>query len=323
MKMKWLAAAMLAAGAQLVSSAHAQGSYPGKSIKILVPFSPGSLVDTIARLYSDKLSERLGQPVVVENKVGSGGIIATRTLLQAPADGYTLQMVSSSHAINATLYKDLPYDTANDLSCVGLVASSPTVISISPSLKITSVKDFVEHVKKRPGKMNYGSGGIGTAAHLAGEYFVSRTGTEMVHVPYKGVQEAVMEIIGGRIDLAFPPVSIAMPQMQAGKLTGLAVTGAERSPLLPDTPTAQEAGLEGFEYQIWYALLAPKRTPEPVMQRLATELKAVSALPEIREKLVAQGITPRDPVLGECDDYIKAQIAEQGELVKASGATAK
>ncbi len=322
MKGKWFAAAALAAGAQLVTPVFAQTGYPNQPIKIFVPFSPGSLVDTIARLYSDKLTEQLGQSLVVENRVGSGGMIATRGMLQAPADGYTLQMVSSSHAINPTLYKTLPYDTANDISCVGMVASSPTVISISPDLQVGNMKDFISLVKSKPGEMNYGSGGIGTAAHLAGEYFVSRTDTDMLHIPYKGVQEAVMEIMGGRIDLAFPPVGIAMPQMEAGKLKGLAVTSAERSPLLPETPTAQEEGLEGFEYKIWYALIAPKQTPQPVMERLAKELKAVSDMPEIREKLLAQGITPMQPVLGECDDYIKAQIKEQGELVKASGATA-
>lgn len=322
MKATWFAVAVLAASAQISAPAYGQGDYPAQPVKILVPFSPGSLVDTIARLYSDKLAERLGQSLIVENKVGSGGVIATRTMLQAPADGYTLQMVSSSHAINPTLYKTLPYDTANDIACVGLVASSPTVISVSPKLQVNDLKAFVQLVKSKPGGMNYGSGGIGTAAHLAGEYFVSRTGTDMVHVPYKGVQEAVMEIMGGRIDLAFPPVSIAMPQMKAGKITGLAVTGAERSPLLPETPTAREAGLENFEYQIWYALLAPKKTPRPVMERLARELKAVSDMPEIREKLIAQGITPMQSVLGQCDQYIKAQIEQQGELVKASGATA-
>ena len=322
MKVRLLAAVLAAACTQFTVPAHAQGQYPTQAVKILVPFSPGSLVDTITRLYADKLSEQLGQAVIAENKIGSGGVIATRALLQSPADGHTLEMVSSSHAINATLYKNLPYDTAKDLACVGVVASSPTVISISPALKINTVKDFVQYVKQHPDQLNYGSGGIGTAAHLAGEYFLNRTGTKMVHVPYKGVQEAVMEIMGGRIDLAFPPVSIAMPQMQAGKITGLAVTGPERSPLLPDTPTAEEAGLANFEYQIWYALLAPRQTPKPVMERLAKELKAVSAMPEIHDKLVAQGIKPRDLVLEKCDDYIKSQIDEQGELVKASGASA-
>jgi len=322
MKVRLLTAALAVACTQFTVPAHAQGQYPTQAVKILVPFSPGSLVDTITRLYADKLSEQLGQAVIAENKVGSGGMIATRALLQSPADGHTLEMVSSSHAINATLYKNLPYDTAKDLACVGVVASSPTVISISPVLKINTVKDFVQYVKQHPDQLNYGSGGIGTAAHLAGEYFLNRTGTKMVHVPYKGVQEAVMEIMGGRIDLAFPPVSIAMPQMQAGKITGLAVTGPERSPLLPDTPTAEEAGLANFEYQIWYALLAPRQTPKPVMERLANELKTVSAMPEIHDKLVAQGITPRDLVLEQCDDYIKNQIEEQGELVKASGASA-
>jgi tripartite-type tricarboxylate transporter receptor subunit TctC len=276
MKIKWLAAAAFAS-AQLVTPAHAQSDYPAKAVNIIVPFSAGSLVDTIARLYSEKLSKQMGQAVVVENRVGSGGTIATQTMLNARADGYTVQMVSSSHAINPSLYA-LPYDTVKDTSCITMVASSPTVIAVRPGLTTTSVSDFVAYAKSKPGVLNYGSGGVGTAAHLAGAYFVSQTGTDIVHIPYKGVQEAVMEIVGGRIDLAFPPVSIAKPFMEANKLTGLAVTSRQRSPLLPNTPTAQEAGLNGFEYQIWYALIASAKTPPALLTRLAREMKIVGEM---------------------------------------------
>ena len=295
-------------------------SYPSKPVRILVPFSAGSLVDIIARMYGEKLSARLGQPVVVENRVGSGGIVASQALVGANPDGYTFQMVSSSHAINPTLYPKLPYDTAKDMSCVVLVASSPTVIVVRNDLGVKTVRDFVTLAQKKPGAMNYGSGGVGTAAHLAGEYFMSQTGTKLEHIPYKGVQEAVTEILGGRIELAFPPVGIALPQVRANKVVALAVTGSERSPLLPDVPTAQEAGLPGFEYGIWYALVASSRTPKPIMERVAAEMRAVAALPEIRDKLVEQGILQKQVALGECDRFVEAQIKVLGALVVASGA---
>lgn len=322
MKTKWTIALMFAA-ALLTNTASAQNDYPSRPLRILVPFSAGSLVDTIARMYGEKLGARLGQPVVVENKLGGGGIIASQTLLSAPADGYTFEMVSSSHAINATLYTKLPYDTAKDMTCVALVASSPSVIMVRNDLGVKSVSEFVALAKQKPGSMNYGSGGVGTAAHLAGEYFRSQTKTDFVHVPYKGVQEAVTEIIGGRIELAFPPVSIALPQVRANKATALAVTSAERSSLLPDVPTAQEAGLPGFEFGIWYALVASSKTPKPLLERVANEIRAITELPEIREKLVQQGILPRQAILGDCDKFINAQIAELGTLVTASGAKAE
>lgn len=323
MRKNLVAAVALAIVGTVSEPAVAQDAFPSRPVRILVPFSAGSLVDVIARLYAEKLSPRLGQPVVVENRVGSGGIVASQAMLNAPADGYTLQMVSSSHAINPTLYAKLPYDTVRDVACVALVASSPSVIVTRPDLNVRTVQDLVALARQKPGGLNYGSGGIGTAAHLAGEYFRSQTQTDMVHIPYKGVQEAVAEIMGGRIELAFPPVGLALPQIKAGKIVGLAVTSAERSPLLPDVPTAQEAGLKGFEYGIWYALVAPKKTPAAVMDRVASEMKAVGAMVEIREKLVSQGIVPKDAVLGDCDRFVNAQIAELGQLVKASGAKAE
>lgn len=317
---KWAVLLTLAI-ASIGSAADAQETgYPSKPVRILVPFSAGSLVDIIARMYGEKLSARLGQPVVVENKVGSGGIVASQALVGANPDGYTFEMVSSSHAINPTLYPKLPYDTAKDMSCVALVASSPTVIVVRNDLGVKSVADFVLLAQKRPGEMNYGSGGVGTAAHLAGEYFVSQTKTNFVHIPYKGVQEAVTEIIGGRIELAFPPVGLALPQVRASKVVALAVTGSERSPLMSEIPTAQEAGLRGFEYGIWYALIASSKTPKQVMERVASEMRAVAALPEIREKLVQQGILQKHVALGDCDRFIGAQIKELGDLVIASGA---
>lgn len=316
-----VAVAFAFTGATAPSSA--QDNYPSRPIRILVPFTAGSLVDTIARIYADKLSPRVGQSIVVENRAGSGGIVASQMMLSAPADGYTFQMVSSSHAINPTLYAQIPYDTSKEISCVSLIASSPTVISVRPDLNTKTVKDFVALANQKPGAMNYGSGGVGTAAHLAGEYFKSQTRTNILHIPYKGVQEAVTEILGGRIELAFPPVAIALPQIRAGKLAGLAVTGSERSALLPEIPTAQEAGLGGFEFGIWYALVASSKTPRPLMERIAKEVEAISALPEVRERMTAQGLLSKGAKLRGCDQFVDAQIKELGSLVKASGAKAE
>lgn len=320
-KIKIVAAALVLAGSS--AFANAQESYPSRPIKILVPFSPGSLVDTIARLYADKLTARMGQAVVVENRMGAGGLIASQAMLALPADGYTFQMVSSSHAINPTLYASrIPYDTRKEMSCVAMVANSPTVITVKPTINVRTVGEFVTLVKQKPGTMNYGSGGVGTAAHLAGEYFKSKTKTDLVHIPFKGVQEAVAEILGGRIDLAFPPVSIALPQIRAGKVAGLAITGSQRSPMLPEVPTADEAGLKGFEYGIWYALVASSKTPQSVMERVAREVGAITALPDVRDKLLSQGIQPTDVQLQACDRFVEGQIQELGALVKASGAKA-
>lgn len=320
-RLKIVAVALVMAGSS--AFANAQESYPSRPIKILVPFSPGSVVDTIARLYADKLTARMGQAVVVENKAGAGGLVSSQAMLALPANGYTFQMVSSSHAINPTLYAArIPYDTRKEMSCVAMVANSPTVITVKPTLNVRTVGEFVTLVKQKPGTMNYGSGGVGTAAHLAGEYFKSKTQTDLLHIPFKGVQEAVAEILGGRIDLAFPPVSIALPQIRAGKVAGLAITGAQRSPMLPEVPTAEEAGLKGFEYGIWYALVASSKTPQSVMERVAREVGVITASPDVREKLLAQGIQPTDVQLQACDRFVEGQIQELGALVKASGAKA-
>lgn len=299
------------------------GRYPAKGIRMLVPFSPGALTDVIARMYAEKMSARLGQSVVVENRPGSGGILASQAMLAAPADGYTVQMVSSSHVVNPTLYAKLPYDTQRDIAGVALVASSPSVVVVSPALGVKNLRELVALAKQRPGSLNYGSAGIGAATHLVGEYLRAQAQVDMVHVPYKGVQEAVAEVMAGRIQVAFPPIALAMNQMKAGKVIGLAVTGVERSSLMPEVPTAQESGLAGFEYSIWYALVAPAKVPRAALDILAREVQQVTALPEVRERMVNQGLIPKNLLLAEFDAYIGAEIDKMGRLVKASGAKAE
>jgi tripartite-type tricarboxylate transporter receptor subunit TctC len=324
--MNWtrFAVALILSIAGFAQNVNAQEAhYPSKAIRILVPFSAGALTDVIARMYAEKLTQRLGQPVVVENRPGSGGILASQTMLTAPADGYTLQMVSSSHAVNPTLYSKLPYDTLRDIAGVALVASSPSVIITNPSLGVKTLRDLIAMAKQRPGKLNYGSAGVGAATHLVGEYLRSEAQIDIVHIPYKGVQEAVTEVMAGRIELAFPPIALAMNQMRAGKVLGLAVTSAERSPLMPDVPTAQEAGLPGFEYSIWYAFVAPAKVPRPILERLAKEMEQITAMPEVRDKMIAMGLTPKAVVLHDFDNYIQSEVDKLGRLVKVSGAKAE
>jgi tripartite-type tricarboxylate transporter receptor subunit TctC len=324
--MKWtrFAVALIVAIAGFAPNVNAQEArYPSKTVRILVPFSAGALTDVIARMYAEKLTQRLGQPVIVENRPGSGGILASQTMLAAPADGYTLQMVSSSHAVNPTLYSKLPYDTLRDIAGVALVASSPSVVVTNPGLGVKTLRELIAMAKQHPGKLNYGSAGVGAATHLVGEYLRSEAQIDIVHIPYKGVQEAVTEVMAGRIELAFPPIALAMNQMRAGKILGLAVTSAERSPLMPDVPTAQEAGLPGFEYSIWYAFVAPAKVPRPILDQLAKEMEQITALPEVRNKMISMGLIPKAVVLRDFDNYIQSEVEKLGRLVKVSGAKAE
>jgi len=308
-----LLAAVLPAAAQ---------DYPVKPVKIIVPFSAGALTDTLARLYAEKLTQRLGQPFIVENKPGSGGIPAMQAMLSAPADGYTLQMVSSSHAVNPTLFSKLPYDTVKDVSGVALVASSPTVVIVRNDLNVKSLPELIALAKAKPGQLNYGSAGIGGATHLVGEYLKTEAKIDIVHVPYKGVQEAVTEVMAGRIDIAFPPIALAQQQLKAGRVGAVALTDLQRTPLLPDVKTAEEQGLKGFEYTIWYALVAPARMPRPVAERLAREVNEITAMPDVQQKMAQQGLVPKQVVLDKFDAYIASEIRKLGVLVKASGARA-
>lgn len=315
-----LAASLLAATSLPVPADNA--GYPNRPIKIVVPFSAGALTDTLARVYADQLTRRLGQPVIIENKPGSGGIPAMMAMLNAPADGYTLQMVSSSYTVNPTLFSKLPYNTLKDVRGVALVASSPAAVVVNPKLDVKTLPQFIALAKAKPNSLNYGSAGIGSSTHLVAEYLRQEAGIQMAHVPYKGVQEAVTEVLAGRIDVAFPPVALALAQVKAGTLVAIAQTGSQRSPMLPDVPTAEEAGLKGFNYNIWYALVAPSNTPKPILQRLSREVKEVSAMPEIREKLALQALVPQDLYLDDFDRFIRADVEKQGALVKMSGARA-
>jgi tripartite-type tricarboxylate transporter receptor subunit TctC len=290
-----------------------------KTVKILIPFSAGALTDIIARLYADKLSVLTGQTFMVENHPGAGGVTATRMLAASPADGSTWLFVSSGHATNPALRLKLPYDTVKDFSGLALVASSPSVVTVRADHPAKTLASFIDMAKRTPGKLSYGSAGVGSATHLAGEYFASEEGVKLLHVPYKGVQEAVNAVAGGQLDAAFPPVALVQSLIKAGRLRALAVTSQERVAVMPDTPTVAELGLPSFDYSIWYALVLPAATPKPLMQAFARNVHEVSSQPEVLETLRAQGLVPKDLMLGDFDKFIAVEIRKTEVLVKASG----
>lgn len=290
-------------------------------MRIVVPFSAGALTDIIARIYAEKLTTLLGDPVIVENKPGAGGVTASQYLLTQPADGHTLLFVSSAHAVNPALRSKLPYDTEKDFSGLALLAKSPSVVVVPADHPAKTLEELIRMGKQKPGSLTYGSAGVGSATHLAGEYFRTEAGLQMVHVPYKGVQEAVSGVAGKQLDLAFPPIALALPLIKGGRIRALAVTSPQRVPTMADTPTVAEKGYAGFDSSIWYALVAPGATPKPVMNSLAQNVLKVSAMPDVAEKLRSQGLVQEKMTLGEFDHFIAKEIRSLGKVVRDSGIT--
>ncbi|MBU3594301.1 tripartite tricarboxylate transporter substrate binding protein [Polynucleobacter sp. 71A-WALBACH] len=303
----------------LSASAVAQESWPSKPIKILIPFSPGALTDVIARMYGVELSKKFGVSVIIENISGAGGVTAGKILKSLPADGYTLMFVSSGHAVNPSLKKELPFNTLKDFSGVALVASSPALIIVNANSQFKTLGELIEYSKKNPDKLNYGSAGIGSATHLAGEYFLMETNIKLTHIPYKGVQEAVSEVFAQRIDTAFPPIALALPFINDGRIRALANTGARRSSLLPNVPTVAESGYKDFDYRIWYGFVMRSNAPKNIMDKFANEIKLISMNPEIIAKFESQGLEPSDIYMDAFDKYIGSEINKFGKIIKAAG----
>jgi tripartite-type tricarboxylate transporter receptor subunit TctC len=315
---KTLASALLAAAA----SAGAQEQFPTKPIRMLVPFSAGSATDFFARMLGQKMTEHWGQQVVIDNRPSAGGVIASETLLAAPPDGYTLMLVSVGHAVNASLYSKLPYDTVKDFAGITLVADTPTVLVVTPSLGLKSVKDLVDLAKSKPGQINYASAGIGSGAHINAEQFKLATGINVVHVPFKGTPEALTNVIGGSVTFFFSPITGAVTLVKGGKITALAVSTKERSPVLPDLPSAPEVGVPGFEFNLWTGLLGPAKMPKDVKDKLNKEAVGILAAPDVKERMLTQGATPHPMSPAQFDAFIKAEVERLAKVVKASGAKA-
>ena len=302
--------------------AGAQEKYPVKPINFSVPLPPGATVDIIARLYGDKLSQRVGQPVTVSNRTGAGGVIASDFVVKASPDGYALLFGNSQHSINAALLPKMPYDPMRDFVGVAMVAEAPSLVVVNPDLGVRTLRDFIALAKKQPGSINYGAGAAGTSTHLAGADFANFAGIQLTHVPYGG-GNIIPDLLSNRIQAMFVPVAFLLSQVKEGKLIALAISSPEplRNPI--GVPSAHEAGLPGYAYSAWYGMLASAKTPPPVLARLGSEMQQISDDAEVREKLQAQGIIPRKMALQEFDAFIRADVARISALIKASGIKAQ
>ena len=310
-----LAAVLIAAPLVNVAAA----DYPSRPLRLLVPFPPGGGVDLIARVIGSRLTEALGQQVVVDNRAGGGGVIATDTAAKAPADGYTLLLgFIGPLAISPTISK-LPYDPARDFTGLDLLASSYHIVVINPAVPARTVKEFIALAKSQPGRFNYASSGSGTNLHLAAELFKMVTGVNLVHVPYKGAGPAANAVIAGESQLFFGSITSSMPFVRANRLTALAVTSPQRSPLAPEIPTLIESGVTGVNVPSWYTVLAPAGTPRAVADRLRGELKRIAGSPDFREQLGRQAIEARTLAPGEWPAFIRAELAKWGKVARAVG----
>ena len=322
------AAAMVWCSAAVSTPVLAQGDWPAKPVRIVVPFTPGGTTDLLARALAPELGRAFGQSFIVDNRGGAGGNIGAEAVAHAAPDGYTLLMGTvGTHGINRALYSKLPYDPIKDFKPITLVASVPNVMVMNTerarALGIANVTDFVRVAKARPGQLNMASSGNGTSIHLAGELFKTMTGTFMLHFPYRGSGPALMDMVGGNMDVMFDNLPSSMPQIKAGKLVALAVTSPERSTALPDVPTVEQAGgpaLKGYEASSWFGLLAPAGTPPNIVQRLQQEVAKALATPAVKERLLAQGAVPGGMAPAEFARHIGAEHLKWAKVVQASGA---
>ena len=295
--------------------------YPNRTIRIIVPFTPGGATDVVTRIVAQKVSEQTGRQVVTDNRGGAGGIVGAEAVAKAPPDGYTLVMgTSGTHAINASLYPKLSYDPVKDFAPVTRTALLPSMILAHPSVPATNVRELIAIAKKNPGQLTYASSG--SAQYLTGALFTSMAEIDMLHVPYKGGGQAMPAQLGGEVALSFSTVVSSLPHVKSGRLRGLAVTSAKRTPAAPEFPTVAESGLPGYEAVSWYGVLAPAGTPRDIVTRLNTEVVRALKLPEVRQLMLAQGAEPVSESPEQFAALIKSDIAKWGDVVRKSGAKA-
>jgi len=286
---------------------------------MLVPFSAGGNVDIVARVVGAKLAADLRQPFVVENKAGAGGTIGVATLAKSPGDGYTLMMMNQALAFSASLYSDLPYDTLRDLAPIAYVGATPNALVVTNSLPVKTVQEFLAYARANPGRIAYGSAGIGGATHLAVELLQSLTGTKLTHVPYKGAGPALTDLISGQIQAMLVPMPAVMPYVKGGKLRALATSGASRSPALPGLPTIAEAGVPGYEYTTWFGMFGPGTLPKPLVARLNTAVNKALDDPELGGKLAQQGLEVRATTSGQFTEIVRGDVARWGKIIREIG----
>jgi len=312
---------LVAVASATVALPTAAQPYPSKPVRLVVPFPPGGSLDNAARLIAQKLTETWGQSVVVENKPGAGGNIGADMVAKSPPDGYTILLGAlSTHAVNPSLYKTMPYDAAKDFAPITLVAITPNVLVVNASSPVQNVKEFFAYTKANPGKLSFGSGSIGSGGHLAGELYKVETGTDSVHVPFKGGAPATQALLAGDTQFMFDNLANAMAQVKGGKLRALAVTTAKRSPLAPELPTMAEAGLPGFDISTWFGLFAPAGTPKDIVAKWNADVTKILNAPDVRARFIADGAEPAPTTPEQFAQFIAAELTKYARIVKASGA---
>jgi len=314
-----LKAAGAAAATAALPSALAQ-TYPGKSIRMIIPFPPGGATDILGRVLAQKLGDQLGQTVVVENRPGAGGAIGSEMLAKAAPDGYTIQMATvSTHSIGPAMNPKTPYDVKRDFAPVAHLADATNVLIVSPSLPVNNLKEFIAYLKANPGRVNFSSSGNGTIVHMTGEMFKMQTGTFAVHIPYRGTALAIPDIISGQIGFMFDNITSTLAQVKSGKVKALGITQLKRSPLLPEIPTMDEAGLKGFESNTYFGVFAPAGTPAPIVQRLNAEINKALLVADFKERLAANGAEGVGGTPEQFARVIERETAKYAAVIKRAG----
>jgi tripartite-type tricarboxylate transporter receptor subunit TctC len=294
-------------------------NFPTKPVRLIVPFTAGSATDLLARRVALQLSDNWNQQVVVDNRGGAGGTLGASIVAKATPDGYTLLVHSISFAMNAALYSTLPYDPLKDFAGVSQISFGTPLLVVAPTLGVKSVKDLIALAKQKPGQLNFGSTGVGSGTHLNGEQFRFAAGINVVHVPYKGAPEALLDTMTGRIQYFISPLVPALPFIRDGRLLPLAVSTARRTPMLPDVPTIAEAALPGYEFQAWFGVFAPARTPRPVVEQISKEIARIVDLPDIKKQMLNQGEEGRPSTPEEFTRFVRAEIEKYSKVVKLAG----
>ncbi|HEV7803504.1 MAG TPA: tripartite tricarboxylate transporter substrate binding protein [Burkholderiales bacterium] len=304
------------------ASCAAAADYPSHPIRMIVPFTPGSASDMLARMIGPKLYETWGQQVVIDNRPSAGGTVAGGIVASAAPDGHTLMLTSSGFAGAAALYDKLPYDPLKDFTGVTLVAVTPLIIVVSPNLGVKSVKELIAAAQQKPGQLNFGSSGIGSGTHFGGELFKLAAKINVTHVPYRGTPEALTDTMSGRIQFFVSPVLPAMALVRGGRLLALGVTSSQRLPMIPDVPTIAEAAIPGFEYDGWYGVFAPARTPRAIVNKVSVEVGRILKLPEVQDRITREGAAPKPMTPEQFDRMVRDEIVMRGKVFKAAGAKA-
>lgn len=320
--MRWFKATFVAV-VIFASSAFAAEQYPARPVRLLVGFTAGASIDIVGRAIAQRLSEQLGQQVVVDNRPGAGSNIASEIVAKSPPDGYTLLIVNNALAISHTLYQKLNYDALRELTPVSQVSAMPHALAVSPSFPAKNIKELIALAKAKPGALSFGSSGVGVSDHIAGELFKYMTGINMVHVPYKGGTQVLTDVSNGQIDMWFGGLPSTLQFYNNGRVRLLAVTTLTRSPILPDVPTMNEAGVPGYEVILWYAIFAPTATPKEIVQHLNAEIGKALTAPDIRERYAALGLTAAGGPPEQFDKFFRSEIQKWGKVIKAAGLKAE